>query len=145
MAALKDVSPLQLLLHQRNLDKDVTQVCSTRASLHFHLHVRLDWHWFIRYFLQDHQFKEFLNTVQNSFSQTTMCDQLILLLLKFIGFSGLLFTGTMGSNSQNLRNAYPGEFLSLCLANQGLVIHATPLEAVCFAHCTYHLVWSPRS
>lgn len=82
--------------------------------------------------------------VQNSFSQTTMCDQLILLLLK-LGFSGLLFAGTMGSNSQNLRNAYPGEFLSLCLANQGLVIHATPLEAVCFAHRTYHLVWSPRS
>ena len=51
----------------------------------------------------------------------------------------------MGSNSQNLRTAYLGEFLSLCLANQGEVIHATPLEAVCFAHCTYHLVLSPRS
>ena len=51
----------------------------------------------------------------------------------------------MGSNSQNLRTAYLGEFLSLCLANQGEVIHATPLEAVCFAHCTYHLVLSPWS
>ena len=56
-----------------------------------------------------------------------------------------IYTGTMGSNSQNLRTAYLGEFLSLCLANQGEVIHATPLEAVCFAHCTYHLVLSPRS
>ena len=56
-----------------------------------------------------------------------------------------IYTGTMGSNSQNLRTAYLGEFLSLCLANQGEVIHATPLEAVCFAHCTYHLVLSPWS
>lgn len=89
MAASKDVSPLQLLLHQRNLDKDVTQVCSILASPHFYLHVRLDWHWFIRYFLQNHQCKEFFNTAQNSFSQTTMCVQLILLLLK-LGFSGLV-------------------------------------------------------
>ena len=76
-----------------------------------------------------------------------MCNQLLLFrkLHFLVWLNSEIFTDTMGSNSQNLRNAYLGEFLSLCLANQGEVIHATPLEAVCFAHCTYHLVLSPRS
>lgn len=73
----------------------------------------------------------------------------LLLLLK-LGFPGLvkfkdIHWTTTGSNTQNLWNAYLGEFPSLCLANQGEVIRATPLESVCLAHCTYHLVLIPWS
>lgn len=39
-------------------------------------------------FLQDHRCKEFLHTVQNSFSQITMCDQL--LLFRKLRFPGLV-------------------------------------------------------
>ena len=140
MAALKDVS----LLRQKNLDKDVTQVCSSLASPHFHLQVRFDWHWFIRYFLQErissHCSKIHSPKLQCATSYCCVGNYVFLVWL-----NTKIYTGTMGSNSQNLRTAYLGEFLSLCLANQGEVIHATPLEAVCFAHCTYHLVLSPRS
>ena len=147
MAALKDVSPLQLLLHQR-----ISTKMSLKCVAHEHhytstyMYVLTDIGSFV-IFCRITSVKNFL-TLFKVHSPKLQCATSYCCFGNYVFLVWLnseIFTDTMGSNSQNLWNAYLGEFLSLCLADQGEVIRATPLESVCFAHCTYHLVLDPRS